>query len=202
MAAGLPRAIEKLMHELTRLPGMGRRGAERVILHLLARPKEQAESLALALTELHLNVHPCPVCGHWSEGETCAICADQHRSSERLCVVEKPSDVWAFEQADAFEGRYHVLGGVLSPMAGITAEDLNIDTLERRIADEGVREVILATNPSVDGDATAHYLAGRLRGLGVAVTRIATGVPLGGHLDYADAGTLRLALNERRHYED
>ena len=194
----LPAALEDLMEELIRLPGIGRRGAERLALHLLQAPPDQSEALAGAIGRLRLEVHPCRTCGNWTEGETCPICSDDRRHNGQLCVVERPSDLWAFEQAEAFRGCYHVLGGTLSPLAGITAEDLRIEELERRIRAEGITEVILATNPSVDGDATAHYLSRRLAPLGVSTTRIAQGVPLGGHLDYADPGTLRLALEGRR----
>lgn len=198
MSRGLPAPIERLIHELTRLPGIGRKGAERLVLHLLEAPGDQAAALAGALTGLHEGIHHCRECGNWSEAELCPVCADPRRDGRRLCVVERPSDLWAFEEADAFDGRYHVLGGALSPLGGVTADDLSIGALERRIRDGGVEEVILATNPSVEGDATAHYLAQRLAPLDVRSTRIATGVPMGGHLDYTDAGTLRSALEGRR----
>jgi recombination protein RecR len=194
----LPDALEALLHELTRLPGIGRRGAERLAVHLLEADAEQPLALARAIERLRAEVRPCALCGNWAEGERCPICADPHRANGQLCVVERPADLWAFEAAGAFEGRYHVLGGTLSPLGGVTAEDLRIDALERRIGEESIREVILATNASVEGDATAHYLARRLAATGMQVTRIAQGVPLGGHLGYADAGTLRLALEGRR----
>ena len=195
----LPAALDNLLHELARLPGIGRRAAERLAIHLLEAPEDRARTLAEALARLHREVHPCPVCGNWAvAGGACPICEDPRRRNGQLCVIEKPSDLWAFEQSEAFSGRYHVLGGTLSPMAGVTADDLSIAALERRIGEESISELIIATNPSVDGDATAHYLARRLAPLGVAITRIAQGVPLGGHLDYADAGTLRLALEGRR----
>ncbi len=194
----LPNALELLLHELRRLPGVGRRAAERLALHLLEAPPEEARSLARAIEQLRAEIRPCALCGNWTDAERCPICTDPRRESTQLCVVERPSDLWAFEQSEAYRGRYHVLGGTLSPLAGVTAEDLRIPELERRIAQEGVREVILATSTSVDGDATALYLARRLATLGVSLTRIAQGVPLGGHLDYADSGTLRLALEGRR----
>lgn len=194
----LPAALENLLHELTRLPGIGRRGAERLALHLLEAPAEQSAILAATIECLRREVHSCPVCGNWTEGALCAICADPGRCNGQLCVVERPADLWAFEESEAFRGRYHVLGGTLSPLAGVTAEDLHIDALEARLPRENIHEVILATNPSVDGDATAHYLARRLAATGVRVSRIGVGVPVGGHLDYADSGTLRLALEGRR----
>ncbi|HPK03980.1 MAG TPA: recombination mediator RecR [Candidatus Sumerlaeota bacterium] len=194
----LPAALERLLHELTRLPGIGRRGAERIALHLLEAPPEQAGQLAEALAALRREVRPCGLCGNWAEGERCAICADPRRATGQLCVVERAVDIWAFEAAEAYQGRYHVLGGTLSPLAGVTADDLRITELEDRLGPEGISEVILATNASVDGDATAHYLSQRLSERGLRTTRIAQGVPLGGHLDYADPGTLRLALQGRR----
>lgn len=196
--ARIPAALENLLHELGRLPGIGRRGAERMAVYLLEAPPEQIATLAQAMARLREEVKPCPVCGNWAEGDLCAICANPQRKTNAVCVVERPPDIWAFEEAEAHHGRYHVLGGTLSPLAGITADDLRIADLERRIRAEGIQEVIVATNPSVEGDATAHYLARRLAPLGVRVTRLAQGVPLGGRLGYADAGTLRLALEGRR----
>jgi recombination protein RecR len=197
----LPDALENLLQELKHLPGIGRRGAERMAVYLLDAPLEQVEGLAGAISRLRRQVHPCSICGNWAGDDVCAICADEKRKNGQLCIVERPPDLWAFEQAEAYAGRYHVLGGTLSPLAGVTAEDLKIGALEHRIVDENIREVILATNPSVEGDATAHYLARRLASLGVGVTRIAQGIPLGGHLGYADSGTLRLALECRRPLE-
>ena len=198
----LPAAFERLLHELTRLPGVGRRGAERLAMHLLEAEQADNDTLADAITRLKREVLTCELCGNWSEGTLCAICADPQRATGQLCVVERPPDLWAFEQTGAFGGRYHVLGGTLSPLAGVTAEDLRIESLERRIAAEGIQEIILATNPSLDGDATAHYLARRLAASTLRISRIAQGVPLGSHLDYADAGTLRLALEGRRTMQD
>jgi len=194
----LPAALEGLILELMRLPGIGRRGAERLAVHLLDAEEERPAALARALERLRREVRPCARCGNWAEAEQCTICAEPRRANGQLCVVERPTDLWAFEAAESFEGCYHVLGGALSPLAGVTADDLNIDALERRLDSESIQEVILATNPSVEGDATAHYLARRLAARPVRVTRIAQGVPLGGHLGYADAGTLRLALEGRR----
>lgn len=199
MMSQLPDALENLLHELGRLPGIGRRAAERLAIHLLETPADRARSLAEAIACLRREVHPCPICGNWAVADQpCSVCADPRRQNGQICVIEKPSDLWAFEQSEAFAGRYHVLGGALSPLGGVTADDLTIDALERRVQAESVRELIIATNPSVDGDATAHYLARRFAPLGLTLTRIAQGVPLGGHLDYADAGTLRLALEGRR----
>lgn len=196
--ARMPAALENLLHELGRLPGIGRRGAERMAVYLLEAPAEQVAALTTALGRLREEVHPCAICGNWAQEKVCAICADPQRITKALCVVERPTDLWAFEEAEAFTGRYHVLGGTLSPLAGVTADDLRIADLERRIREEKIEEVILATNPSVEGDATAHYLARRLTPQGVRTTRLAQGVPLGGRLGYSDAGTLKLALEGRR----
>ncbi len=201
MASHLPPAIEKIIHELTRLPGIGRKGAERLVLHLLRERPENAQSLAGAIADLHNKVRHCQCCGNWAERDRCVICENEQRNPRRICVIEQPSDIWAFEQEEIYDGLYHVLGGVLSPMAGVTADDLAIDALEDRIEADDVEELIIATNPSVDGDATAHYLWQRLGAVGsgeLKITRIATGVPIGGHLDYADPGTLRHALEGRR----
>ena len=200
--ARLPPAIESLLHELMRLPGIGRRGAERMVVHLLDAPAERPAALAEALARLRRDVRWCELCGNWSEGERCGICTDSARDTSILCVVERPVDLWAIEESGAYRGQYHVLGGALSPLSGVTAEDLRIDQLEIRLRDTPADEVILATNPSVDGDATAHYLARRLAAIGIKTTRLAQGMPLGGHLDYADAGTLRLALEGRRPLDD
>lgn len=196
--ARLPRPVEDLLEELRRLPGIGPRGAERIAVHLMAAPAGQSHALADALRRAADQVQLCAVCGNWCEGRMCTVCRDPARANGKLCVVERVVDLWAFEHAEAFDGRYHILGGTLSPLAGVTPDDLRIAELEARMADEAIAEVILATNPNVDGDATAHYLAQRLAPSGCRVTRIALGLPLGGHLDYADAGTLRLALEGRR----
>jgi recombination protein RecR len=196
--AKLPGPIADLIEKLIRLPGIGRRGAERLVTHLLTAPEEQVESLADSLVKLRTQVNACQLCGHWCEGDLCTICADPARREARLCVVESSSDLFAFEQSGAFAGRYHVLGGRLSPLNGVTPEELNIERLMRRIRDEAIVEVIVATSPTVEGDATATYLARRIAPLGVEVARIGLGLPLGASLGYADAGTLRLALEGRR----
>lgn len=199
--ASLPGPIAELIEKLIRLPGIGRRGAERLVTHLLAAPEEQVGALAEALAELRGRVKACSVCGHWSEGDLCAICGDPSRREPSLCVVESSTDLYAFEQSGAFSGRYHVLGGRLSPLGGVTPEDLNIERLLVRVRDESITEVIVATSPTVEGDATAMYLARRLGPLGVEVARIGLGVPLGASLGYADAGTLKLAFEGRRRLE-
>lgn len=196
--ARYPVSIERLLDQLTRLPGIGRRGATRIAEYLLEAPRGQARDLAEALARLRDEVRACRQCGAWAEAELCAICGDERRRGERICVVEHPPDIYAFEESGAFDGRYHVLGGTLSPLDGIGPDDLNIDRLEERVREEGTEEVILALSPSVQGDATAMYLAEALGRLGVGVTRIGLGLPLGANLNYADPGTLKLALEGRR----
>lgn len=193
-----PRAIEAAVAELSRLPGIGRRGAERIITHLLDRPKEDAQRLARAVADLASAVTPCRVCGNWSEAPLCGICSDPGRETARLCVVERVPDIYVFEDSGAFPGRYHVLGGVLSPLAGVTPEDLRLDELEARVANDGVREVVIATGTTVEGDATAMYISQILTPRGVEVTRIGLGIPMGASLGYADAGTIRASLESRR----
>ncbi len=199
--AALPEAIERLIHQLTRLPGIGRRGAERIVTHLLDQPREQMSQLAEAVEQMSLAIRECSACGHWAESELCPICSDERRRNGLLCIVERSPDLYAFEQSGVFSGRYHVLGGTLSPLRGISPDDLRMDMLERRIKAEEIREVIIATSPTVEGDATAMYLARRLAPLGVEVARIGVGLPLGASLGYADSGTLKLALEGRRRIE-
>jgi len=196
--ANLPRALENLVAELGKLPGVGRRSAERMAFGLLAAPHERAEALARAASELHQRVGTCDVCGYYTEDGVCPICSDANREDQVLCVVEDSLDVIAFERSASFRGRYHVLGGVLSPLKGVTPDDLNIASLRQRISDPQITEIILATSPSVEGDATAIYLADVLAREGLAITRIGRGVPVGGSLELIDGGTLRMALEGRR----
>jgi recombination protein RecR len=195
---GYPAAVETLIEQLRRLPGIGRRGAERIVTHLLEAAPEQTRELTAALTALRDHVRNCTRCGSWCEGDLCRICDNPHRANGRLCVVERPPDLYAFEESGAFDGRYHVLGGTISPLGGVMPDDLNIESLLRRVRDENVQEVIVALSPTVEGDATALYLAQRLAPLGVSVMRIGLGLPLGASLGYADPGTLKLALEGRR----
>lgn len=195
---GYPAAVESLIEQLRRLPGIGRRGAERIVTHLLEASPRQAEDLVAALGALRERVHPCPRCGSWCEEAECRICRNEHRANGRLCVVERPTDLYAFEESGAFDGCYHVLGGTISPLGGVMPEDLSIDRLLGRVREEAIQEVIIALSPTVEGDATALYLAQQLAPLGVSVTRIGLGLPLGASLGYADPGTLKLALEGRR----
>lgn len=189
--------IERLIQLLARLPGLGPRSARRAALAMLEKREALLDPLAAALADAAAAVRPCPACGNLDTREPCAICADPRRDGRVLCVVEGVSDLWALERAAAFSGRYHVLGGVLSPLDGVGPEDLAIPRLVARAASEEVAEVILALGATVDGQTTAHYLVDRLAGCGVAVSRPAQGVPVGGELDYLDDGTLAAALKAR-----
>lgn len=191
-------AIEELVTELSRLPTIGRKSALRLVYHLLRQPRDQSRRLARALETLADRVHPCTVCANLTEGERCAICLDPRRDDAVLCVVEEASDIAVIERSGEFHGRYHVLGGRLAPLDGVGPEDLTIGRLEARVAAGGVREVILATSPRLEGDATALYLQERLAPSGVLLTRLARGLPMGGDLEYADGGTIAQALTARR----
>jgi recombination protein RecR len=190
--------IQALIHELTRLPSVGEKTATRLAFHILKVPADEAAALARAIADVKEKVRLCAACFHLTGEERCAICSDPRRDSERLCVIEEPLDLLAIEKARSFRGRYHVLHGALSPIDGIGPEKLRIAPLLDRIPAEGVREVIIATNPSVEGEATAIYLARILRPLGVKVSRIAHGIPMGGELEFTDELTIGKAIANRR----
>ena len=191
-------AIDDLVTELSRLPTIGRKSALRLTYHLLKQPKEQSERLADALRTLVARVHPCEECFNLTEASRCALCSDARRDRGVLCVVEESSDIAAIERTGEFRGLYHVLGGRLAPLDGIGPEDLTVARLVSRVREGGVREVIVATNPKLEGEATALYLQEQLRGTGVTVSRLARGLPVGGDLEYADGGTIAQALAARR----
>jgi recombination protein RecR len=191
-------AIEELIAELARLPGIGRKTAQRLTFHLLQQPPEQAGRLAAALVAVTERVRPCRECGDLTEEQPCGICRDPRRDAGLLCVVEEASAVGVVERSAEFRGRYHVLGGRLSPLDGIGPESLRLDGLVQRVQEGGVREVILATNPSMEGEVTATYIQQLLAGLGVRVTRLARGLPVGGDLEYVDGVTLAHALLARQ----
>ena len=191
-------AIDDLTSELARLPGIGRKTALRLTYHLLKQPPEQSRRLAHALQTLSDKVRPCARCYNLTEEELCAICRDPRRDATLICVVEDAADIGAIERAGEFRGTYHVLGGRLSPLDGITPDDLTIRELVDRVERGEVREVILATNPSLEGEATALYVQRRLVAAPVAVTRIARGLTVGGDLEYADGVTIAQALSARR----
>jgi recombination protein RecR len=191
-------AIEELITELARLPGIGRKTAQRLTFHLLQQPSEQAGRLASALVAVTERVRACEQCGNLTEEQPCGICRDPRRDPAVVCVVEEASAVAVVDRSTDFRGRYHVLGGRISPLDGIGPESLRLDRLVIRVREEGIREVILATNPSMEGEVTATYIQHLLAGLGVRVTRLARGLPMGGDLEYIDGVTLAHALVARQ----
>jgi recombination protein RecR len=192
--------VQRLITELSKLPGIGGRTAQRLAFHLLRADEQDALALAKAIQEVKERIGFCEVCYNLAEGPRCRICADERRDSDVICVVEEPSDVISIERTHEFRGRYHVLGGALSPIDGIDPEDLKIDELYTRVSDDGVREVVIATNPTTTGEATALHIADGLRAVApqVTVTRLASGLPVGADLEYADELTLGRALAGRR----
>ena len=190
--------VQDLITELGRLPGVGPKSAQRIAFHLLKLPPEDALRLARAITEVKARVSLCRRCFNVAEGEECGMCTDPRRDHQILCVVEEPRDIVAVERTHEFRGRYHVLQGAISPIEGIGPEQLKVRELLARLQPEGVTEVILCTNPNIEGEATAMYLARLLAPLGLKVTRIASGLPVGGDLEYADELTLGRALEGRR----
>ncbi|MCU0306454.1 MAG: recombination mediator RecR [Thermoleophilia bacterium] len=197
MASVLTPSVERLVAELSRLPGIGPRSAQRLAFHLMKAPEDRPRALAEALTDVADRLRPCTQCFSFAEDELCPVCADPRRDPAVLCVVEEPSAILSIERTHEFRGRYHVLGGALSPIDGIDPEDLRIAELDARIARDGVRELVIATNPTMSGEATALYLADRVRGR-VRVTRLASGLPVGADLEHADELTLGRALLGRR----
>jgi recombination protein RecR len=190
--------IQDLVDELNRLPGIGPKSAQRLAFHIVKTRGEDAKRLAEAIVQAKERVRFCRECYGVSEGELCRFCADPSRDASTVCVVEEPKDVSVVERAGTIKGRYHVLGGAISPMQGIGPDDLRVQELLDRVGRNGVTEVILATNPNLEGNATAMYVAGLLKPLGVKVTRLASGLPVGGDLEYADEVTLGQALEGRR----
>jgi recombination protein RecR len=190
--------IERLIQLLAKLPGLGPRSARRAALQLFKKRELLMLPLARALEEAAANIRTCATCGNLDTSDPCAICTDPRRDGASLCVVADVADLWALERAAAFRGRYHVLGGLLSALDGVGPEQLNIAGLQKRIAAGGIKEVILAIAATVDGQTTAHDVADRLESSGVAITRLAHGVPVGGELDYLDDGTITQALKARR----
>jgi recombination protein RecR len=197
--SGVSSAIEALIGELSRLPGVGRKTAQRLTYHLLKVPREEARRLARAVERVADEVKACSRCGNLSSEDPCELCRDPRRSDVELCVVEEASDIAAIEKSGQFRGRYHVLGGRLSPLDGIGPDELNLRSLARRVRDGQVRELIVATNPSVEGEATAAYIHRLMDPVaGVRVTRLARGLPVGGDLEYADGVTIAEAFSGRR----
>lgn len=194
-----PPSLERLLHELGKLPGIGPRSAQRIAFHLLKHPLEAAQALAGAVVEARIKLHPCKDCFNLTEDTLCRICGQGTRDKTSLLVVEDPSDVAAFERTHEYHGLYHILGGTLSPLEGRGPQDLNLDALVSRIQSKGsFKEVIVATDPTVEGDSTALYIQQILKGMGVKITRLARGLPSGGDVEYADETTLLKALEGRR----
>jgi recombination protein RecR len=190
--------IENLIALLARLPGLGPRSARRAALALIKKRAQLLEPLAAALRLAAERIVICPICGNLDTVSPCAICQDETRDPTMICVVEEVGDLWALERAGVIRARYHVLGGTLSPLDGVGPEDLRIASLLARARDPAVKEVLLALNATVEGQTTAHYLAGEIEGMGVTVSRLAHGLPIGGELDYLDEGTLTAAFKARR----
>lgn len=191
-------AVQDLIDELGRLPGIGPKSAQRIAFHLLAADADDARRLAEALTEVKLRVRFCDTCGNVAESVQCRVCQDPRRSLAVICVVQEPKDIVAVERTREFRGKYHVLGGAINPIGNVGPDDLRIKELLTRLADGAVEEIILAMNPNVEGEATATYLARLLGPLGLRVTRLASGLPVGGDLEYADEVTLSRAFEGRR----
>ncbi len=190
--------IQRLAHQLSRLPGIGEKTASRLAFHIIKMPEAYVRDLAQALLDVKTQVRHCSRCCNLTAVDPCVLCSDTRRRNDLLCVVERPSDIVAIERGRDFRGRYHVLHGALSPLDGIGPNDLKIPELLRRLADDAVKEVIMATDPDVEGDATALYLARLIRPLGIKVTRLAHGIPVGSELEYVDHATIQKALDNRR----
>ncbi|MBU2547634.1 MAG: recombination mediator RecR [Proteobacteria bacterium] len=193
-----PPALIKLIDNLARLPGIGRKTATRLALFLMRQPEERVRELADSLIEVKLRISFCSLCHNFTEQDPCPLCRDEARANGTICVVEGPGDLMALEATGVFKGRYHVLGGALSPLSGVGPGELRIGELAARIGPESVREVLLATSSGAEGEATANFICEMLRGKGVMVTRIARGVPMGAELEYVDEATLKKAIEARR----
>jgi len=196
--ATVPAPLARVIQELTKLPGIGEKTATRLAFHLSRTERRDVEALAAALAALRDDLRICSLCCALAGSDPCDLCGDPRRSADVVCVVEESADLAAVERSGGFGGRYHVLGGTLSPLDGVGPDDLNVTPLLRRIGEAGIREVIIATNPTTEGEATALYLARLIKPLGVRVTRIAHGIPMGGDVEYADLATLGRALEGRR----
>jgi recombination protein RecR len=191
-------SLERLVEKIAKLPGLGRKSAARLALHILRQPEEEARELAQAILDVKHKIHLCRICANFTENEVCSICSDTRRDQALICVVETPGDVLRLERTGSFRGTYHVLGGALSPLDDVGPDDLRIAELVERVKEGKTREVILATNATADGDATAHYLLDLLKEHGVAVSRIARGVPVGAEIEQVDEVTLASALELRQ----
>lgn len=190
--------IDNLIALMAKLPGLGPRSARRAVLHMIKKRALLMDPLSDALHRVATTARECVNCGNIGLSETCDICRTDKRANGQICIVEDVADLWAMERTNVFKGRYHVLGGVLSALDNIGPEELRIPLLKTRVADEEITEIILALNATIDGQTTAHYISDELEGLGIAVTSLAQGVPIGGELDYLDDGTISAALNARK----
>lgn len=190
--------IEILIKQMAKLPSLGSRSARRIVLHLLEKRESAFLPLIEALNNVAQNIKTCEICGNFDTVSPCPICSSTVRDDSLICVVRDVADLWAMERVSLFKGKYHVLGGVLSAMEGVVPEDLNIDSLAKRIASGTIKELVLALPATIDGQITSHYLLSRFKDSGVKITTLAQGIPMGAELDYMDEGTLQLALNSRK----
>ncbi len=197
-----PQPLDRLIEELRRIPSIGAKTAQRIAFHILARPEAEAEALAGAIREVKKSLFACSVCNNITHVDPCPYCSDGRRADDVLCVVEEPFNIGTIEKTGIFHGRYHVLLGTLAPFKGVGPEDLKLDKLVRRLSEGAFQEVIIATNPTADGEATAHFLVRMLRGLPLRLTRLAMGLPVGSDIDYADQVTMRKALEGRTEMKD
>ncbi len=190
--------IEVLIKQIAKLPSLGSRSARRIVLHLLNKRETAFEPLIAALNNVAQNIKTCEICGNFDTVSPCPICSSSNRDNSIICVVRDVADLWAMERVSLFKGKYHVLGGVLSAMEGIVPEDLNIDSLEKRVASGEVKELLLALPATIDGQITSHYLFSKFKTYDLKITTLAQGIPMGAELDYMDEGTIQLALNSRK----
>ncbi len=194
------RPLSQLLEQLEKLPGIGPKSAQRLAFHILRAPREETQMLAQAIGDVRDKIKPCTCCGNFTDEEICDICLDPRRDETLLCIVAEPRDLMAIESSGEFRGRYHVLGGVMSPIEGIGPEQLNVSNLMKRLAEESIGEVVLALSPTVEGETTSNYLANLLKPRGIRTTQLARGLPFGGDLDFADQMTIAGALRGRRDF--
>lgn len=192
--------IDQLSKSISKLPGLGPRIAKRIVLHLANNKEKSLLPLIQGLQALNDRVHKCKICGNLDEGEICGICKNQKRDDGLVCVVEEVADLWAIERAEIYRGKYHVLGGKLSAMSGMTIEDLNLDSLHKRLKEASAKEIIIATSATIDGQTTAHFLTENLKDYGAKITHLTYGIPLGSELDYLDEGTINIAFKTRSEF--
>lgn len=192
--------LERLVEQFERLPGIGHKSAQRLAYHMLAIPREDAEAFAQAIVDAHEKIHYCKICCNLTDGDLCPVCRSESRDRSVICVVEDPRDVFALERTNEYNGLYHVLHGTISPLSGVGPDQLRIKEFLARLTDGSVKEVIMATNPTVEGEATAMYISRLVKPLGIRVTRLAYGIPVGGDLEYADEITLTRAMEGRQEF--